>query len=151
MEWRAITGYEHYEISSEGGLVRNKEGKILKTHKNHNGYLQVVLHDNGKKQCFRIHRLVADAFIPNPNGYETINHIDHNKLNNDVNNLEWMPRGNNAKDGNEKKVYCYELDQTFDSIRKAGIATGIAESSIGLCCQGRYETAGNMHWEYVKS
>lgn len=91
MEWRAIAGYENYEVSRERGLIRNKKtGKILTPQKTRDGYLRVGLYKNGKKEHhYLIHRLVAEAFIPNPDNKPTVNHIDENKENNDASNLEW--------------------------------------------------------------
>ena len=147
-QWKTINGYENYEVSTAGN-VRNKSGKVLKQGKTDDGYALVKLHKSDKQKYFQVHRLVADAFIPNPNGYETVDHIDGNKLNNDASNLQWMSRGNNVRKGNYKKVYCYELDQTFDSIMEAEQETGIW--NISKACQGKYKTAGGMHWEYVEN
>lgn len=152
MQWRQIIidGVEYdYEVSNEGGHVRNsKTGNILKAQKNGDGYFQVVLCKDGKVKCFRIHRLVATVWIPNPHNYETVDHIDHNRQNNDVSNLRWLPRSENCSNNSHaKKVYCYELDQTFDSIREAEQETGVI--NISKACQGKYKTAGGYHWEYV--
>ena len=154
MEWKTIEGYEQYEVSNEQGLVRNKKtGRILKQWKHKTGYLMVSLCKDGKKKNHSVHRLVAIMWIPNPDNLETVNHIDHNKENNNADNLEWMSRNNNAKDGSKmratQKVYCVELDKTFDSIREAERLTGVAH--VGDCCQGRRKTAGKMHWKYVES
>ena len=158
MEWKTIEGYEQYEVSNEQGLVRNKKtGRILKQWESR-GYLQVRLYgDNGKKTC-SVHRLVATAFIPNPNNLTDVNHIDENKLNNSVSNLEWLSHGNNVRHGTgitrraktrNRKVYCVELDQTFNSITEASEETGVGCSHITECCQGIYKTAGEYHWKYV--
>lgn len=94
-EWREIDGFPNYMVSNTGeikSLNYNKTGKekVLIPHKLSNGYLGINLYDNDKKSCYLlIHRLVAQAFLPNPNGCRIINHKDENRSNNSVNNLEW--------------------------------------------------------------
>ena len=90
MEWKQIQGYENYEVSNEGQVRNRKTGKVLKPQKNNSGYLLVGLRKNGKQKWYSVHRLVAQAFIPNPHNKPTVNHIDENKENNNVSNLEWM-------------------------------------------------------------
>ena len=114
--WKDIEGLEGiYQISSKGKVrsldrwVTDKNGKKVfwksqpikphPQHKDGSGYLQAVLRMNGKYVHFLIHRLVAKAFIPNPNNLEQVNHIDENKHNNDVNNLEWLSRLDNTRYG----------------------------------------------------
>ena len=104
--WRSIKGYEGiYEIS-DTGLVRNLRvdsknrtypGKILTPGKTVSGYPFVFLSVNGKSKNNMIHRLVATAFIPNPHNLPEVNHIDGNKENNNVSNLEWCTRKENLK------------------------------------------------------
>lgn len=164
MEWKTITGYENYEVSSEGDIRNKKTGKILKPAKNSTGYLLVGLCKDGKLKSFLVHRLVAETWIPNPNGYPIVNHINENKEDNSVDNLEWCSykynsnygtcqqrKGQAKKDSGNggKKVYCVELDQTFNSIKEAERKTGVRHEGILRCCQGKYKTAGNMHWKYV--
>lgn len=98
-EWRPIEVYEGlYEVSSYGRVrsvdrydSRNqfRKGKVLSPGKDKNGYLKVVLHCNGKCKTINVHRLVAQAFIPNPDNLPMINHKDEDKTNNNVTNLEW--------------------------------------------------------------
>lgn len=92
--WKDIKGYENkYQISNLGRVKaldyrRTKKEKILDS-RNNKGYKAIALWNNGKRRVFLIHRLVANAFIPNPNKFPQINHKDENKLNNSVDNLEW--------------------------------------------------------------
>lgn len=95
-EWRAIKGYGGaYEVSSEGRVrsLRFNKIKILKQMTNagrYNGYAVVTLYDeNHRGKKLKVHRLVAEAFLPNPERYPSINHKDEEKTNNNVNNLEW--------------------------------------------------------------
>ena len=92
-EWRPVVGYEnYYEISSLGRLRSKKTGRYLKIHTKtrKDGYYYNNLHKHGTKKPFLIHRLVAQAFLPNPENKYYVNHIDGNKLNNAASNLEWV-------------------------------------------------------------
>ena len=110
-EWKAIQGYEGiYEVSNFGNvrsLPRYKrgnldskvfiEGKTIKQVKNNRGYYIVQLSKNNKVKNFSVHRLVAEAFIPNPNNFPQVNHINGNKKDNRVENLEWVSASTNVK------------------------------------------------------
>ena len=155
-----------YEVSS-GGKVRNsKTGRILKARKNTCGYFQVALSKHNKKQMFSVHRLAANAFIPNPNNYTDVNHKNENKHDNRVENLEWCTREANinhgtcrqrmseakrgAKHPQAKKVRCVETGQVFDTVTEAATEFGISTGNICKCCKGVYKQTGGFHWEYVK-
>lgn len=125
-----------------------------------NGYKYVNLCKNNKIKTFRIHRLVAEMFIKNPNGLTQINHKDENKLNNRVDNLEWCTpkynvnygiRNNKAMLSRGIPVKCIETSLIYPSAREASRQTGIYQSSISRCCNNVYgfKTAGGYHWEYV--
>ena len=85
-----IKGYENYSVTDDGKVFNNVRNKPLSPFLSNKGYLMVSLSNNGKKRNFYIHRLVGEAFIPNPENKATINHKDENKLLNNVNNLEWL-------------------------------------------------------------
>ena len=88
--WKSIKDYEnYYEVSTLGYVKSIKYNKILKPYVRPDGYATVVLCKNGKKKTYRVHRLVAETFIPNPKKLSEINHKDENKLNNKTSNLEW--------------------------------------------------------------
>lgn len=89
--WQPISGYEYsYEISNFGRVRNKRNGRILKPYFNDKGYLSVKLFCKNKGKHKRVHRLVAEAFIPNIGAKPQVNHIDHNKKNNAVWNLEWV-------------------------------------------------------------
>ena len=154
--WKTI--FERYEVSDDG-VIRNKESKkILKTFINDKGYEIVSLWLNGKDKKFRVHRLVADAFISNPENKAQINHIDGNKLNNHADNLEWSTYSENISHryyslglGLMRKVRCIETGVVYNSQKEAERMTGINAANISSCCTHRpkYITAGGYHWEFA--
>lgn len=115
--WKVVDDLPRYEISSLGGLRNRETGRILKTHISTLGYEQVNLTYEGQKYFRTIHRLVAEGFIPNPENKPEVNHIDENKTNNMVDNLEWCTRKENINHGTwierkinvrEKPIYAYK-------------------------------------------
>lgn len=88
--FKVIEEFPNYQVSNLGN-IKNIKGElmVIGKRKSNSGYLQIRFYDNGKYYYRYIHRLVAIAFLENPNNYRTVNHKDGNKLNNDVNNLEW--------------------------------------------------------------
>lgn len=106
VEWKLIDGFGGtYSVSNYGEVRNNRTGKLMKPRKNEKGYLRIGLTKNGKQKCMRVHRLVAQAFIPNPENKPEVNHIDFNKENNCVNNLEWVTCKENSDHsfGNRKR------------------------------------------------
>lgn len=103
--WKDIEGYEcKYQVSNLGRIKslnynREKQIKILKPHIDCGGYLRVGLRKEGKEKIYKMHRLVAQAFLPNPNNYPQINHKDEDKTNNCVSNLEWCTPKYNSNYG----------------------------------------------------
>ena len=175
-EWRDIEGFEgKYQVSNMGrvkSLNYNHTGKerILKAGKSNIGYLQVDLCKDGKGKSYKIHRLVAQAFIPNPENYNEINHVDENKENNRVENLEWCDRSYNCNYGTRNKKSAEKrrndlkmskpvvginkvsgLILEFPSAKEASRVTGVNQSSISACCKGkRYKSAGGYFWQYIE-
>lgn len=110
--WRAVSidGFEdNYQVSNFGRVKHlkkniNKGGRILSIRENPKvGYMYLTVKKNEKAKHIRVHRLVAQAFVPNPNGYTEVNHIDENKLNNRFDNLEWCSRKDNARYGTKSE------------------------------------------------
>ena len=98
--FKTIVGFENYQVSNLGRVYNTKTHRYLKGGKGKNGYIRVTIYDNfGKKAYKNIHRLVAEAFLDNPHNLETVNHINHNKDDNSISNLEWMSRKDNCSDG----------------------------------------------------
>lgn len=96
MRWRPVIGYESvYEVSDKGDVVRIQTGNRLKPSIAKNGYYIVALWNKNKGKSQYIHRIIAETFISNPGNFNTVNHKDGNKLNNDISNLEWCSYGRN--------------------------------------------------------
>lgn len=159
--WKEIKGYEGLYYVSNFGRVKGSSGNIRKPVKSSSGYYNIILSNRGERQGFTIHFLVASAFIPNPNHYPCINHIDENKLNNSVDNLEWCTYSyNNAysdcqvKGGlsTRKPVQQLSLDgklvATYNSTIEAGFITGLNRASISKCCSGYLKTYKSFKWRY---
>lgn len=115
---------------------------------------------NNAKKIY-IHRLVAEAYIPNPNNYNQVNHKDLNKHNNNLDNLEWWSEAMNMqhnadyKPENSRKIFQFDLvDEnkligTYNSIKEASEKTNINNTSIIHCCNGKYKKAGKYIWKYA--
>ena len=156
-----IKDYEGlYAITEDGQVWSYRSNKFIKAFNNGYGYYQVCLSKEGKVSKKRIHRLVAEAYIPNPENKCDVNHKDEDKSNNHVSNLEWATRSENVRYGSSlargielrKKhygVYCVELNKVYDTMNAAAAATGVKRNNIGYCCRGIQKTAGGYHWEYV--
>ena len=159
-ELKDIKDYEgEYAITRDGRVWSYKSNKFLKP-KLVGGYHQVNLYKDKKRKNYFIHRLVAEAFIPNPKGLPQVNHKDEDKSNNCVENLEWCDAKYNANYGTRteraakklsKPVYCEELDKIFRSGAAAGRELGLDPSSILKCCKGKRKTIGGYHWMYAET
>ena len=175
--WRDIAGYEKYQVSNYGkvrSLDYNHTGQIkeLVQRCNRGGYMYVNLYNQGRRKTHMIHRLVAEAFLENPDQLPVINHIDCNKLNNHVSNLEFCTISQNTKhaydngllnteesrrkaaEANRKKVLCLTTGKTFDSIQEASSFYGVSHQTISACCKGKRKSAGKFNgkkliWEYI--
>ena len=146
-----IRGYENeYAITEDGKVWSYKVNRFLATGTDRDGYERVRLRKCGKEKSCTVHRLVSEAYLPNPDNLPEVNHIDENKLNNNINNLEWCTRQQNCKHSAHQKykpVYCVELDTIYESIGAAINYTGAKQ--ITACLNGRQNTAGGYHWRYA--
>lgn len=101
--WRPIKDYSYYEVSSKGNVRNVKTKRVLKYGTNSDGYYQLNLYKNGKSKTIKVHRLVAEAFIDNPDNKPSIDHIDCNKLNNKVENLRFATLKENQQNRSKNK------------------------------------------------
>ena len=171
--WKPIAGYENlYEISNLGMVkslkrdvmigntcnVRHLPERLLKLATNSVGYLQVCLCKDGKLKWHRVHRLVAQAFLPNPDNLPEVNHKDEDKMNNRVDNLEWCDRYYNTSYGTLKQrtsmnppkpVLQLNLDgdliKEWRSINEVAKQCGYCTTSISNCCVGGYTRKGKWY------
>lgn len=165
--YKDIQGYEGYQVSNHGNVKSLKYGKerILKPAKVSFGYLRVDLSKQGKRKIYYIHRLVAMAFIDNPNNLEQINHKNEIKTDNRVENLEWCTNEYNHNYGTRnqrsgesntnhpnksKQVMCVETSVIYPSTHQVERKLGFANTYISRCCNGKQQTAYGYHWKYVK-
>ncbi len=95
--YRDIEGYDGYQVTSWGRVFNKTTGKFVNQEVHHKGYLRVDLYKDHQRRHFKVHRLVAQAFIPNPYKKPQVNHIDGNNQNNSVTNLEWVTNKENCE------------------------------------------------------
>ena len=147
-KWKEIAGTDgRYEISTQGRIKSNITGRILKTYVNSAGYILATFPVDGVKKRRQVHRLVADAFIPNPDGKPFINHIDANRTNNHIENLEWCTGSENARHSfklgiskrfpHHEKAVMRSDGVEFPSMSAAARALGVPYSYIRDVCNGR--------------
>lgn len=185
--WKSIRGYENYQVSNYGNIKsldridsRNhfRAGMIKQASTDSYGYKVVTLFREGQPKIFKVHRLVALAFIPNPHKYDQVNHKDENRANNIVGNLEWCNAKYNSNYGNFSKHLSKALKQSkkFQAFNKvAGIPKrikveqrtldgklvkiwesisdtqkgGFDPSAIVKCCKGKQETSRGYKFQYA--
>lgn len=176
--WKDIEGYEGLYMVSSLGRVKRLESKKCKhdriiTPQNNNGYFRVTLSKYGKVLQYRLHRLVAEAFIPNPNNYPVVNHKDENKQNNMIwvnedgsidynkSNLEWCTQQYNCNYGGRTEKIITKLSKPVLQYNKEGKllnewrGTNEAAKKLNLnsrgintCCLGKIKTSGGYIWKY---
>ena len=161
--WKDIKDYEgHYQVSNLSRVKSIKFGKerILKPVTDRHGYSIVGLWKNNKQKTYKVHRLVAEAFIPNPYNLPQVNHKDENPLNNNVNNLEWCNSKYNCNFGTRieriskrrsKTVLQYDLEGNFirewKSTAECG-RNGFNQAHVAACCQGKLKKHKDSIWRY---
>ncbi len=158
--WASIKGYEGlYEVSNFGNVRSLKYGKIkyLKPAKNQKGYYLVSLYKNGEVKSHSVARLVAMAFIPNPNNYPQVNHKDENKTNNKVENLEWCNNQYNKRFSSAKQVMGIGKNGRKTILLEAVVDAnllGYKQSNVSNAANGKFHKIGNhkykdFEWHYI--
>lgn len=171
-EWKDIDGYPGYKVSTYGRVMSYhhwREPTVLRMRHRGHGYLGVRLYDaNGGSSNLAIHRLVAEAFIPNPDNLPEVNHINEDKHDNSVQNLEWISHIENcrygtSRDRRSKKMKNHpniskvvlQLDMSgnvigeFPSVAEAARTTNANRTKIICCCNGTRKTSGGFKWRYA--
>lgn len=162
--WKDVVGYEGlYKVSNFGNVYSCRAGRNLKPGNHRDGYRFVILTKNKSKKYETVHRLVAEAFIPNPNDLPVINHKDENPSNNNVNNLEWCTQQYNATYNNvhikrnsafRKTIYAYNnkgnLHGVYSSAKDIADGLNMTKSNISTVCNSNYKTYGGYVLSYNK-
>lgn len=156
-QWKNVIGAEeHYQISNLGRVKNKHTGDILKPSRS-GAYRHIELKYGVNKHCL-IHRLVAEAFIPNPFNFRCVNHKDEDKENNRADNLEWCTYQYNARYGKgalsrNSKIIQYDMAgnalRIWDSIKEAEKALGLRYQGISACCRMKKKTCGGYMWSYA--
>ena len=155
---KVIVDYPLYSVTESGEIYSYVSNRYLKPYDNGRGYLKIRLRNEHGIKAFYIHRLVAQAYIPNENNLDTVNHKDGNSLNNHFTNLEWCNIKENNKHAvstglrtrtSDKPVACIETGQLYTSASAAARAKNL-KSSRGITEAIRYGgTAAGYHWRYA--
>lgn len=161
--WKDIADYEiYYQISNFGRVKNKKTGLILKQNKNRGGYLQIILSVKGNRKTFRVHRLVANAFIEKVKGKEDVNHKDEDKENNHYTNLEWLTKKENNNYGTHNEriniprrhaiyaIYPDGTDECFVSIRECARKLKLNHAHVLDVLKGNYKTHHGLRFDYME-
>lgn len=162
MEWKTVIEYDHYEVN-QLGQIRHKQRKVILNPRFNAGYGYVNFNINGKRKNFAVHRIVANAFIPNPEYKPEVNHKDLNKANNNIDNLEWVSSSENKVHSYAqptrkiagKRINQYSKNGIFikewTSISEAARFMNCTVGAISNCCLGRTKTSMGYKWSFVES
>lgn len=169
IEYKDIEGFPGYKIGTDGTILSNKRSKgYINTFIGASGYKFATLYNNGRRSTIALHRLLANAFIPNPNNLPMINHKDENPLNNDLSNLEWCSESYNRTYGNcetkrtstishSRSIAQFNLEgdllNIFPSCSAAARSLNLGKSaafSIGQCTLGHIKQSHGYIWKNVK-
>ena len=162
MRWKPVVGFEEYYLVSDGGQVWSLyRHKTLIPAIDRYGYEKVALWKDNKSHTRTVHRLVAQAFVPNPNNLTTVNHINEDKTDNRAANLEWLSIADNVNHGTRNERMADTKSKCpverispdggvviYKGVKDAWRKTGITRSCISLCCKNIRKTAGGYKWRY---
>ena len=169
--WKYVDIDKTYKVSNKGSIYEEPRGIIMEPYILNSGYAKVYLRKPISEDRL-VHRLVAEAFIPNEENKEQVNHIDGNKLNNSVDNLEWTTASENvnhnkvlgildthtaraelnkvqSKAVNQLDIETGKVIATYNTIREASKETGSQDGKITMVCQGKRKSHNGYSWEYV--
>lgn len=170
--WKKVKGFPNYSVSDKGRVRDDKRDHIKARRVDRRGYSDISLYDKGKEFHKKVHRLVAEAFIDNPEEKEFVNHIDGNKLNNSASNLEWVTCSENTQHAyatglakphptygmlgkknpnggaKGKPIYCYETDEVYKSSADCARKLGIRDRGINDTLKGRQHSHRGYHFKY---
>ena len=137
-------------------IHRGSRNKRRFGHTTDKGYKAVLIRDNGREKTVFVHRLVAMAFVPNPENKPQVNHKDGNKTNNRPENLEWVTLAENMRHRSKvlksypkKPILCVDSGELFESVSEASKISGVSRANITGCAIGKRKTAGGRRWVYV--
>ena len=148
--------FSNYKINKKG-IIMNKNNIILRQYIKSGYYMIALYNDDGKRKEFRVHKIIGYKFIENPKKYDIINHIDENKLNNDIKNLEWCNHKQNIIHSQGKKVNQIDINtnkiiKTFDSVNDAFRELNKNYgANIRLVCEGKRKSAFGFKWEFLNN
>lgn len=164
-----IPGYEGLYAATDEGKIWGYKRQHYLLEAVEKGYCRVSLCKDGNVKRYNVHRLVAMAFIPNPDNLPEVNHKNEIKTDNSVSNLEWVSKSANCSYGNRnnkayiartnreggfnrglrKPVYCEELETVYDSVKEAAAALDLHDANITMVCKGQRKTTGGYHFRYA--
>lgn len=157
IELREVKGSGGRYLVSNTGRVYRADGKEMAQYNHTRGYKKVdLIFPDGEKKCF-VHRLVAEAFVPNEEGLPVVNHKDENKQNNMADNLEWCTHTYNSNYGTARERMGRPVVQLTLTGEQVGVYVSITEaakavcrgtSSIVMCCKGKRKKCGGFAWRY---
>lgn len=164
-DWKTIEAWPRYEVSKTGQVRNSETGHTLKTRPDKDGYRIATLSIQGRRLTAKVHRLVAEAFVLNPNQKPCVNHINGDKTDNRAENLEWCTPGENilhsyrvlARKSThaegcgrpKRRVLCEDTGEVFESAMDAARAVAGQQGPLSAVCRGERPTYKGKRWRYV--